>query len=85
MIRLVVVVLFVSRLCLGVAFAGAPADSSSSAPQTTPAEPARPKAPANDAAKERPRPAASALATGRCSVPKPRTRRSPTPARSSSF
>jgi invasion protein IalB len=52
MIRLVVAVLFVALQCLGVAFAGAPTDPGSSAPQTTPAEQATSKAPAKDAAKE---------------------------------
>ena len=52
MIRFVVVLLCVALQCLGAAFAGAPADSSSSAPKTPPAEQATPKAPAKDAAKE---------------------------------
>ena len=52
MIRLVVAVLFVALQGLGAAFAGAPADPSSSAPKQTPAEQAAPKAPAKDAAKE---------------------------------
>jgi invasion protein IalB len=52
MIRLVVVLLLVALQSLGAAFAGAPADPSSSAPRKTPAEQAAPKAPAKDAAKE---------------------------------
>ena len=52
MSRLVVVVLFGVLQCLGVAFAGAPADPSTSAPKTPPAEQAAAKAPAKDAAKE---------------------------------
>jgi invasion protein IalB len=52
MIRAVAVLLFVALQCLGVAFAGAPADPSSSAPKTPPAEQATPKPPAKDAAKE---------------------------------
>jgi invasion protein IalB len=55
MIRLAVVVLFVALQCLDMAFAGAPADPSSSAPKTPPAEPATPKPPAKDAAKEAPK------------------------------
>jgi invasion protein IalB len=52
MIRLVAVSLLVALQCLGAAFAGAPADPSSSAPKAPPAEQATPKAPAKDAAKE---------------------------------
>jgi invasion protein IalB len=51
MIRLIVVLSFVALQCLGAAFAGAPADTSSSAPKSPPAEQAAPKAPAKDAVK----------------------------------
>jgi invasion protein IalB len=52
MIRLVVVLLSLALQCLGAAFAGAPADTSSAAPKSPPTEQAAPKAPAKDAAKE---------------------------------
>jgi invasion protein IalB len=52
MIRLVVVLLSLALQCLGAAFAGAPADTSSAAPKSPPTEQAAPKAPAQDAAKE---------------------------------
>jgi invasion protein IalB len=52
MTRLVVIVLAVALQCLRAALAGAPADPSSSAPKTPPAEEGTPKAPAKDAAKE---------------------------------
>jgi hypothetical protein len=85
MIRLVVAVLLVELQCLGAAFAGAPADPSSSAPKTTPAEQAAPKAPAKDAAKEAAKAGGERIGDWTLFCPEAKSKTEPPPALSSNF